>query len=55
MISMDKKVKKELILLSYSMDPDPSSQGEVNRFFQLMELVSTIILTLRGNWLPQTK
>jgi hypothetical protein len=41
-----KNRQKELILLSYPIDPDPSSrQGEVN-IFELNELVSARISAL---------
>jgi hypothetical protein len=45
---------KELIFLSYSVDPDPSRRGEVN-VFEWIELNINNINSRKGCWLPQTK
>jgi hypothetical protein len=37
---------KELIFLSHSVDPDPSSRGEVNITFELIALISSRISAL---------
>jgi hypothetical protein len=35
-------IVKEMIFLSYSMDPDPSSrQGEVNVFYELIKNINS--------------
>lgn len=44
---------KELIFLSYAIDPDPSSKGEVSVIFELDS--SRISARKKVVWLPQKK
>jgi len=49
------KMKRELIFLSYSVDPDPSRRGEVNVFEWIELNNSKNINSGKGCWLPQNK
>ncbi|SDM76771.1 hypothetical protein SAMN05443253_105255 [Bacillus sp. OK048] len=44
---------EELIFLSYAIDPDPSSSGEVNVIFELDS--SGISTLMKVVWLPPKK